>query len=72
MEEEWRATRRSLEDLKGEMRIPYDDTKQHVDMLEAKLKITAEKIEDFSMSVFTTMQNICISLQNPLDSQSTD
>ena len=56
------ATRQSLEELKEEMRGRYEETRKHVNVLETKVKNMEKKLEEFSMQVFTTMQNICTSL----------
>ena len=62
LDEESSATRRSLKKLKEEMRSRYEETRKHVDMLETKVMNMEKKLEEFSMQVCTTMQNICISL----------
>ena len=72
IEEESSATRRSLEDLKEEMRSRYEETRKHVDMLETKVMNMEKKLEEFSLQVFTTMQNMCTSLLDPQGSQSTN
>ena len=65
VEEESIATRRSLDELKEEMRSRYEETKKHVNGLETKVNNMEKKLEEFSMQVFTTMQNICTSLLDP-------
>ena len=59
IEEESSATHRWLEDLKEEMRSRYEETRKHVDILETKVMNMEKKLEEFSMQVFTTMQNMC-------------
>ena len=65
------ATRRSLEELKEERRSRYEETKKHVNVLETKVKNMKKKLGEFSMQVFTTVQNTCMSLLDPLGAQST-
>ena len=72
IEEESSATRRSLEELKEEMRSRYEETRKHVNILETKAMNMEKKLEEFSMQVFTTMQNMCISLLDPQGAQSTN
>ena len=72
LEEESGATRRSLEDFNEEMHIRYEEAKHHVDTLEIKAKNMERKLEDFSMCIYTIMQNICTSLLDPQGSQSTN
>ena len=72
IEEESSATRRTLEELKEEMRSWYEETRKHVDMLETKVMNMEKKLEEFSMQVFTTTQNMCTSLLDPQGAQSTN
>ena len=72
VEEESAATRRSLEEVKEEMRIKYDETKQQVDILENKVKNIEKNVEDFVKLIGTTVQNVCTSLFDPSGSQSTN
>jgi hypothetical protein len=62
VKEESTATRRSLAELKEEMRNRYEVTKQHIDILENKVKTIEKKFDDLSTRIFTIMQNICTSL----------
>ena len=71
MEEESTATRQLLENIKEEMRFRYKETKQQVDRLEIKVKNMEKKFEDFSMQIFTTMQNMCTALRDPQGAKST-
>ena len=70
VEEVSSATRRSLDDLKGEVRNRYDEIQQRVDVIENKMKTMETKREDISMQMFPIMQNICTSLLDPQGSQS--
>ena len=54
------------------MRNRYEETKQQIDMLENKVKNMEKKFEDFSMRIFTTMQNMCTALLDPQGSKSTN
>ena len=72
IEEESSAARRSIEELKDEMRSRYEETRKHVDMLETKVMNMEKKLDEFSMQVFTTMQNMCTSLLDPQGAPNTN
>jgi hypothetical protein len=70
VEEESNATRRSLEELKEEMKSKYEETKKQVDMLETKVNSWEKKFEDLSKRICTIMQNVCTSFLDPQVAQS--
>ena len=69
VEEESSATRNALEELKEEMRLRYEDTKQQVVVLENKVKSIENKHDDLAARTFTILQNICTTLLDPQGSQ---
>ncbi|CAF2877838.1 unnamed protein product [Rotaria sp. Silwood2] len=69
VEEEFKATRRSIGELKDEMNIRYEETRKQVDILENKMKTMEKKFEDLSTRVYTIMQNICTSMSDPRGAQ---
>lgn len=70
VEQESNATRRSLDELKEEMKNRYEETKQQVDMLEIKVNICEKKFDELSKRIYTIMQNVCTSFLDPQVSQS--
>ncbi len=62
MDEESVATRAALDELKEDLRNPYEETKQKIDVFEKKVKTMEKKFDDLFERVLTIMQNICTSL----------
>ncbi len=58
VEEESSAKGQSLVELQEELRNRYEETKQHVNMLENKVVTMENKFEDLSLPMDTLMQNI--------------
>lgn len=69
VEDESSATRHAIEEIKQEMRNRNEETKQHVEALEEKIKISEKKFVDFSSKIGEIIQNICSSLLAPKSSQ---
>jgi chaperonin cofactor prefoldin len=62
VDEESVATRAALDELKEDLRNPYEETKQKIDVFEKKVKTMEKKFDDLFERVLTIMQNICTSL----------
>ena len=69
VEEESSATRRSLEELKEEMRTRYEESRQHVEVLEKKIMNMEKKSEVFASQICAIMQNVCTSILDPPGTQ---
>ncbi|CAF3873161.1 unnamed protein product [Rotaria sp. Silwood1] len=65
VEEESSATRRSLEELKEEMKNRYEETKQQVEVLDNKVKTMEKNFEDLTIRVYTILQNVCTAILDP-------
>lgn len=70
MEEKSAATAYTLDEVKEEVRKSHDEIKQHVDLMENKVKNIEEKFVDFGLRIGAIVQNICSSLFDPQGSQS--
>ena len=69
VEEESNATRLSLGEVREEMKNRYEETKQHVNMLENKVITLEKKFEDLTLQMYTLVQNICTALSDPQGAQ---
>ncbi|CAF4123578.1 unnamed protein product [Rotaria magnacalcarata] len=69
VEEESCATRRSLEELKEEMKTRYEETKQQVAVLDNQVKTMENKFEDLKVRVYAILVNVCRSISDPTTTQ---
>ena len=69
VEAEFYTIRRSIGEIKEEMGGRWEEAKRQVDTLENKVNTIERKVEDFSLRVYTVIQNICTSMLDPKGSQ---
>ena len=69
VEEEFKATRQSVGDLKEEILKRCEETKQQTEMLEDKVKLLETKHTELFSYILTVTQNICALLLYPQNSE---
>jgi hypothetical protein len=69
VEAEFGTIRRSIGEIKEEMCGRWEEAKRQVETVENKVNAIERKVEDFSLRVYTIIQNICTSMLDPKGSQ---
>lgn len=72
VEEESKATRHAVKELKEEMQQCNEETKKQMEEIDSKVKILESNYADLSLRFYTVMENICIYILDPQYARSAD